>query len=69
MSYCEENGQVVLTMSLDDWQLLMVTFGYAIGAMTTNNDRNSRDTCLRLLNRLNEGNGRYKPYQVGAEKG
>jgi hypothetical protein len=68
VSYREENGQVILTMSRDDWQHVLLTFGYAAGAMSTNGDQNSRRTLFELLNRINEGNPHYTPYQVEEKK-
>ncbi len=56
MSYREENGQVILTMSREDWQNLLITLGYAA----------EYRECYALLNRLNEGNPNYIPYQVSS---
>lgn len=64
MSYREQDGQVVLTMSREDWQHVLLTFGYAAGAMGNVGDENSRRGVFKLLNRLNEGNPNYTPYQV-----
>ena len=68
VSYSEKDGQVWLSMSLEDWQNLLLTLGYAMGAMAANNDMNSRNSLLQLVNRLNQGNPHYTPYQVEAEK-
>lgn len=48
MSYREENGQVVLTMSREDYERLL----FDLTAM------------LEFMNRLNQGNPQYTPYQV-----
>ena len=57
MSYREEDGQVVLTMSREDYDALMRTLAWQPKAAV---DRN----LVTLLNRLNEGNPNYTPYQV-----
>lgn len=61
MSYREENDQVVLTMSREDWQNLLLTLGYAMGSMELRSDR---VRVTQLLDRLNSGNPDYKPYHV-----
>ena len=59
MSYREENGQVVLTMSREDYDKVLKVFAAATAKLFP-------DTMwiLKLLNRLNEGNPNYTPYQV-----
>src|SRR5690348_18506040 len=52
MSYHEENGQVVLTMSRDDYQELMLI----LGASTRNFGINS---VAQMASRLNEGNPKF----------
>jgi len=61
MSYREENDQVILTMSREDYGLLMMLLG---GGMAGERIV-TWDKGLSFLNRLNEGNPRYTPYQVG----
>jgi hypothetical protein len=65
MSYREENGQVVLTMSREDWQNLLMTLGIAAGALDPESPMLAR--VFQLVNRLNQGNPNYTPYEV-AEK-
>lgn len=62
MSYREEDGQVVLTMSTDDYQLLLMM----LGAATATGHVLSTKRALALVNRLNEGNPHFTPYQVNA---
>jgi hypothetical protein len=69
MSYSEENGQVVLTMSREDYEQLIYRLGVAAG-MVEVNGKLSRRTVERhrsFMNRLNEGNPNYTPYEI-AEK-
>jgi len=68
MSYHEENGQVVLTMSRDDYDAVLIRLGIAAGYLSQQRDDDAfRRTCA-LLNRLNEGNPHYIPYEVEPEK-
>lgn len=60
MSYSEQNGQVVLTLSVEDWQMLLIM----LGSTLDNGIWRNRDAALEFLNRLNEGNPHYIPYQV-----
>lgn len=62
MSYSEQNGQVTLTMSRDDWERII----FALGAVTGYAVKNGESIVphLELMNRLNQGNPNYTPYQV-----
>jgi hypothetical protein len=62
MSYREENGQVILTISRDDYNSIL----FALGAMAGNATKHGSDLSwhLQLMNRINEGNPNYTPYQV-----
>ena len=65
MSYSEENGQVVLRMSREDYDLLVYGFGMLIGkSFFGGNPRG----LIEYFNRLNSGNPNYTPYQVGEKK-
>ena len=59
MSYCEENDQVILTMSREDYDMLQMLLGYATSRATR---RFKLDRIFELLNRLNQGNPNYTPY-------
>lgn len=63
MSYREENGQVILTMSQEDYSFLLTIFAVATGVSIRNGGKTGR--LLNLLNRLNQGNPHYTPYQTG----
>ena len=65
MSYSEKDGQVTLTMSREDYDFLLISLGLATGEFLRANDH--VDCMLGFMNRLNEGNPNYTPYQV-AEK-
>jgi hypothetical protein len=66
MSYREQDGQVILTMSREDYQHLLFALGEA--AACTRKFGGDLNGELSFLNRLNEGNPHYTPYQVEAEK-
>lgn len=61
MSYSESNGQVILTMTRDDYDLMLLMLGAGSVAV-------SFDLSLPFLNRLNSGNPNYTPYQVEAKE-
>jgi hypothetical protein len=59
MSYREEDGQVILTMSREDYDLVLMMLGMATGYCLkehSTNPEKARNTALGLMNRLNEGN-------------
>jgi hypothetical protein len=64
MSYSERDGQVVLTMSRPDYELLLLWLGMATGGILKDGD--NADGIIAFLNRLNEGNPNYTPYEVKA---
>lgn len=59
-------GNVVITMTPDDYSRLLFMLGQATGAALK--DRQSASPAFALLNRLNVGNPNYTPYQVKKEK-
>lgn len=70
MAYREENGQVVLIMSRDDYERILGLCAIATAA-SKNAVRNLMFTeadVIALLNRLNQGNPNYTPYQVEEKK-
>lgn len=62
MSYSEQDGQVVLTMSREDYEVLLM----ALGSYTALHLARPWDLerVLAFVNRLNSGNPNYTPYQV-----
>jgi hypothetical protein len=59
MPYSEQDNQVVLTMSREDWWMLLLVLGYATGGGAIPESR-----MFELMNRLNEGNPNYTPYRI-----
>ena len=66
MSYREENGQVVLTLSRDDYDRLLLTLGAGSAGMIKHGA--DLDSIFSFADRLNEGNPNYRPYKIGDEK-
>jgi hypothetical protein len=64
VSYSEKDGQVLLTMSRDDYDTLLFAFGWAAGSALRDKDRGRLNRMLQVINRVNEGNPEYRPYQV-----
>ena len=67
MGYSEENGQVVLRMSREDYQMLLIVLGYATGGAIKEH-WTPPNRMFELTNRLNSGNPHYTPYQVEEKK-
>jgi hypothetical protein len=61
VSYSEENGQVVLTMSREDYDYFMLGQRWLI------RNWNGSPRMLDLVDRLNSGNPNYRPYQSEKE--
>lgn len=63
MSYSEENGQVVLRMSREDYEMLIFRLGMAAGyeAKCGGDTGQALKRSLDLMNRLNSGNPNYRP--------
>jgi hypothetical protein len=64
MSYREQNGQIVLTMSLADYDQLLMLGGYVIGCAMRAGANSLAPRFVTLLNRLNDGNPNFTPYEV-----
>ena len=58
-----EGGRVVIEISEDEFDLLLIAMGYATAAATTSGLA-WRNNMLRLVNAINEGNLNYTPYEV-----
>ena len=66
--YREENDQVVLTMSVEDYQKFLMLLGAGTAVLTKRGGIFDINNTLELLNRLNSGNPNYTPYQVEEKK-
>lgn len=65
MSYSEENGQVILRMSREDYEGLMTLIEREIDTTARPYRPITRTALIKFLNRLNSGNPNYTSYQVG----
>lgn len=63
----EPNGLIALRMNQDEWDELLVTLGYAGGAMASAGEPLMFNRTLRLVNRLNAGNPDFIPYEIPEE--
>lgn len=66
MSYREENDQVILTLSREDYRELMR--GMKIAVIVIADQPQDLEKFRAFLNRLNSGNPHYTPYQTGESK-
>lgn len=61
----DDQGNVVLTLSRDDFENLLLALGNATGAVSR--DRTHFMRLIALTNRINEGNPHFSPYDIPAE--
>lgn len=62
--YSEEGDIVVMRVTREDYDALLVLLGIAVGALE---DPRMRKMALRIANSINRGNPRWTPYWVGEE--
>ncbi len=62
-----DDGNVQLTLSRDDFQQLMFFLGVAAGSLARDGEKQQGRLVFALLNRMNEGNPLYRPYQLPGE--
>jgi hypothetical protein len=60
----DEADNVVLTMTRDTYNFLLITLGFATGAAYKDYAFEEYNAILRLVNRLNVGNPNYTPYKT-----
>lgn len=60
-----DGDRVYLDLHIDDWHALLFALGTAAGATE---DRAQFRGYLRLVNRINEGNPHFTPYEVEPEE-
>ncbi len=63
MAYKREGDTVFLTMTVDQYELLLLALGYATGAASKDGS-SFFWTFVRLVNELNEGNPNFTPYEL-----
>lgn len=58
-------GEIVLTMSEGDFELLLMALGYATGVVSMKKE--PYGWLIGLVNRINENNPNFRPYQIPEE--
>jgi hypothetical protein len=64
LGYGEKDGNVVLEMTHSDYNFLLFSLGIATGATVTRQRGTSINSLLGLINRLNQGNPHFLPYET-----
>lgn len=64
MSWQREGDTVTLTMSVDDWERVLMLMGVALGGARRGLSPLDLRATLALVNRLNEGNPGFRPYEI-----
>jgi hypothetical protein len=67
MSYRLENEQVILTLTRDEYDRLLLFMALLTGYLRTS--ESDLNPILSFLNRLNLGNPDWTPYQIGPAPG
>lgn len=67
MTYSEKGDQVVLEMSREDFQRLVLLTGFAAGVASREGDKKTFWGWIDFANRLNATNPRYTPYEIPEE--
>lgn len=62
MGYSENNGNVVLEMTKEDYLSLLFCLGMATGKCSDN--KPMMNSMVSLLNRLNQGNPNFSQYEI-----
>ena len=62
MSYRVEKGKVILELTPEQFDRILIMAGYATGAAQLRGD--SPVDFIRLVNEINEGNPHFTPYQI-----
>lgn len=66
LSYRRDGDTVQLSMTCDQYRLLIAAIAFAVGSMP---DREFRIAMIRLVNALNDGNPEWTPYAEAAPAG
>jgi hypothetical protein len=64
VTYEEKPDAVVLTMSKDDFDRLLLMLGFAAGAAKAQGDNVRFYSWIEFVNELNRTNPRFIPYQI-----
>ncbi len=67
MGFKQEGQTITLTCTRDDYDLLLIGLGIANGSAMHAGNRALSRTFFGLINRLNEGNPHFRPYEIPPE--
>lgn len=67
--YSVQDGLICIAMTPSDWSTLLVLLGFGTATMLRTEDFSNLVEVLGLINRMNEGNPAFKPYDLQAPKG
>jgi hypothetical protein len=68
MSYKREEDTITLTLSTDDYTGLMMFAGMLLSCLDRKADKIWFWRWVKLVNRMNEGNPHYRPYETPEEE-
>jgi hypothetical protein len=66
MKYTEDGDRIILEMSQDDYQQLLMMVGYGLGSVRRNGNEDLYWDWLKFINEMNAGNPGFKPYKIPA---
>lgn len=64
--HTETNSTVRITLTRDEFDLLLLSLGIAAGMASEDNPKLFR-SIFRLVNAINDGNPNFTPYQIDPE--
>jgi len=67
MKYTEHGDTITLEMSRDDYEGLLLMLGFAAGAASRKGELHTYWRWIDFVNRLNDGNPRFTPYEIPEE--
>ena len=67
MTYTEQGDEIILQMGQEDWAQLLLILGCGVGSARAAGEERRFWTWIDFVNRLNQGNRNYTPYEIPAE--
>lgn len=64
MSFTGDGPRVTLEMSSDDYGAILVLLGVATGVLSQQGDMKGFWAAIGVINRINEGNPSFRPYEI-----
>jgi len=63
-AWTREGDEIVLRLSVNDYETLLLMLGFAAGAVSRESHQNIFWRWVALVNRINEGNPQFTPYEI-----